>query len=49
MVLQIINDKVINVSLPKLTEKELEKLESIPKDDKLIKKAVSKKYNVVFK
>jgi len=48
MALKIENGKVINIPPPRnLTKKELKKIEDTPLNNKLIKSATSRKYNVV--
>lgn len=50
MALRIKDGKVISVSPPsKLTKKQLKKLEETPINKELIKKATSRKYNIVHK
>ena len=48
MALRIINGKVVNISPPQnLTKKQQEDLENAPINKELIKKATSRKYNVI--
>ncbi len=50
MALRIKDGKVINITPPKtLTKKQLEKMENTPINEKLIKEAISRKYNIVYK
>ena len=50
MALRIRDGKVVSISPPtKLTKKQLEKMEATPRNEKLIKEATSRKYNIVYK
>ncbi len=48
MALKIQNGKVVSVAPPKLTKKQLEKMENTPRNEKLIKEALSTKFNIVY-
>ncbi|MBN2825335.1 MAG: hypothetical protein JXQ76_08430 [Campylobacterales bacterium] len=48
MALRIKDGKVVSVAPPtRLTQKQLDKMENTPRDEKLIKQATLRKYNVV--
>jgi len=47
MALRIKNGKVIDVPPPKLTKEQLEKMENTPRNEKLIKEALSAKFNII--
>lgn len=50
MALRIKDGKVISIAPPKtLPKKQLEKMENSPRNEKLIKKAISIKFNIVYK
>ena len=49
MALRIKNGKVIDVPPPKLTKKQLEKMENTPRNEKLIKEALNTKFNIVYR
>lgn len=50
MALRIKDGKVVSISPPtKLTKKQLQKLEDTPVNEKLIKEATSRKYNIVYR
>ena len=48
MALKIKNGKVVNVPPPKLTKKQYEDMLNAPIDEKMIKDATSRKYNIVY-
>ena len=48
MALRIQNGKVVSIAPPKLTKKQLEKMENAPRNEKLIKEALSTKFNIVY-
>ena len=47
MALRIKNGKVIDIPAPKLTKKQLEKMETTPKNEKLIQEALNTRFNIV--
>ena len=47
MALRIKNGKVVNVPPPKISKKKLKEMENAPIDEEMIKKATSRKYNIV--
>ena len=50
MALRIKDGKVISIEPPKrLTKEQLKKMEEAPINEKLIKEATSRKYNIVYK
>lgn len=49
MALRIKNGKVVSIAPPKLTKKQLEKIEQTPVNNELIKEATSRKYNIVYR
>ena len=50
MALRIKNGKVISITPPKtLTKEQLKKMENTPINEELIKRATSRKYNIVYK
>jgi|GEM_PF-5204024 len=49
MALRIKNGKVVSIAPPKLTKKQLEKIEQTPVNNELIKEATSRKYNIVHR
>ncbi len=50
MALRIKDGKVISITPPKtLTKEQLKKMEETPVNEKLIKEATSRKYNIVFR
>ena len=50
MALKIKDGKVVSVTPPEtLSKKQLEKMENSPRNEKLIKKATSIKFNIVYK
>jgi len=48
MALRIVNGKVVDVPPPRLTKEEIEKMENTPVNEKLIKSALSRNYNIVI-
>lgn len=48
MALRIQNGKVVTISPPKLTKKQVEKMENAPRNEKLIKEVLSMKFNIVY-
>lgn len=48
MALRIKNGKVINMPQPKLTDKQYEAMLNAPIDKKMINRATSRKYNIVY-
>jgi len=48
MALRIVNGKVVDVPPPKLSKEEIEKMENTPINEKLIKSAMSRTYNIVI-
>lgn len=50
MALRIKNGKVVSITPPKtLTKEQLKKMEDTPINEKLIKEATSRKYNIVYR
>jgi len=47
MALRIKNGKVVDVPPPKLTKEQLKKMENTPRNEKLIKEALSTEFNIV--
>lgn len=47
MALRIKDGKVIDVAPPKLSKKQLENMESTPRNEKLLKEARATKFNIV--
>lgn len=48
MALKIKNGKVVTISPPKVSKKQIQKLEDAPVNQELIKRATERKYNIVY-
>lgn len=48
MALRIKKNKVVDIPTPKLSKKQAEKMEKATPNEKIIKRATSRKYNIVY-